>query len=253
MTYTATFPTAVVILSYNSQHWHELFLPLIVEESKNNYDVYVVDHASTRPISEDFKNNFPSVHWLQLNENHGFAWGYAQALDRISARYYVLLSADFEVTPGWLQPLQAKMEGDARLAACQPKIRYYKEKEKFEYAGGAGGFMDAWGYLYCRGRIFDTLETDRGQYDDDIEVFWASGGCLMVRADVYHRLGGLDPDFYAHMEEVDLCWRFKNAGYKVGYVHQSLVYHVGGSVISYGSPPENLLQLQEQLLFICQK
>lgn len=236
MAYTAHFSTAVVILSYNSQQWHELFLPLIVSESEHCYDVFVVDHASTVPYSEEFKAQYPSVHWIRLEENHGFAWGYHQALKMIQAEYYVLLSADFEVTKGWFAPLLDKMQADPSIAACQPKIRYYREREKFEYAGAAGGFMDAWGYLFCRGRVFDTLEVDEGQYDHDIEIFWASGGCLMVRSTVYHFLGGLDIDFFAHMEEVDLCWRIKNAGHKIAYVHNSMVYHVGGSVISYGSP-----------------
>lgn len=236
MEYTAAHPTAVVILSYNSQKWHELFLPLIVEESRGQYDVFVVDHASTTPISEEFKHSFPEVHWLSLPENHGFAWGYDQALKKICAKYYILLSADFEVTPGWFQPLLQTMENHPDIAAIQPKIRYYKERSKFEYAGAAGGFIDSWGYLFCRGRIFAELEEDQGQYDSDIEIFWASGGCFMVRADLYHKFGGLDADFFAHMEEVDLCWRFKNAGYRIGFVHNSTVYHVGGSVISYGSP-----------------
>ncbi len=236
MNFTASFPTAVVILSYNSQQWHELFLPLIVSEGIGKYDVFVVDHASTQAISSDFKAKFPSVYWMRLEENHGFAWGYHEALKQIQATYYILLSADFEVTPGWFSPLQNKMELHPEIAALQPKIRYYKEREKFEYAGGAGGFMDAWGYLFCRGRVFDTLEVDEGQYENDIEIFWASGGCLMVRASVYHQLGGLDADFFAHMEEVDLCWRIKNAGHKIAFVHNSIVFHVGGSVISYGSP-----------------
>lgn len=236
MEYSAVHPTAVVILSYNSQKWHELFLPKIVEESRGQYDVFVVDHASSQPISDSFKEQFPSVHWLDLPENHGFAWGYDQALKKISAEFYILLSADFEVTSGWYPPLLAQMRASPDLAALQPKVKYYKERQKFEYAGAAGGFMDAWGYLFCRGRIFSELEEDQGQYDENIEVFWASGGCLMIRADLYHRFGGLDADFFAHMEEVDLCWRLKNAGYRIGVVSNSTVYHVGGSVISYGSP-----------------
>lgn len=236
MKFESKFPTAVVILSYNSLKWHRLFLPAIVAAGEGVYDIFIIDHASTEPIQDYIHQAFPTVNYIRLNENHGFAWGYAEGLKMINAKYYVFLSSDFEVTPNWLQPLQEKLDNNLSLAACQPKIRYYKEKEKFEYAGAAGGFMDKWGYLFCRGRIFDTLEVDAGQYDDDVEVFWASGGCFMVRADIYHQLGGLDSDFGSHMEEVDLCWRMKNAGYKIAYVHNSIVYHVGGSIISYGSP-----------------
>jgi GT2 family glycosyltransferase len=242
--------TAVVILSYNSRKWHELFLPLIVSEAIGQYDVYVVDHASTEPLSDYIACQFPDVHYIRLTENHGFAWGYAEALKQIEARYYVLLSADFEVTPGWFRPLHEAMEAQPEMAACQPKVRYYKDREYFEYAGAAGGFKDSLGYLFCRGRIFDTLEKDIGQYNDDREIFWASGGCFMTRASVYHQMGGLDPDLYAHMEEVDLCWRMKNAGYKIGYVGGSTVFHVGGSVISYGSPQKTFYNFRNNLVLL---
>lgn len=236
MKYIAQHKTAVVILSYNSVQWLEKFLPKVAEVALGNYDVYVVDHASSDNTSAFVSEHFPTVHVITFKQNFGFAGGYAEALKLITAKYYVLLSADFEVTDNWLQPLEDKMEANLQMAACQPKIRYYKDKEYFEYAGAAGGYMDVWGYLFCRGRIFDTLELDTGQYDNDIALAWASGGCLMVRAAHYHRVGGLDPDFFAHMEEVDLCWRMRNAGYLIGYVHNSTVFHVGGSVISYGSP-----------------
>lgn len=242
--------SAVVILSYNSRKWHELFLPLIVEEAMGNYDVFLVDHASPDDTYEYVSSHFPSVHLIRLTENHGFAWGYAQALKQISARYYILLSADFEVTRGWFPPLYQAMEQNHDLAACQPKIRYYKEREYFEYAGAAGGYMDKWGYLFCRGRIFSTLEKDEGQYDDNREIFWASGGCFVVRARVYHNLGGLDPDLFAHMEEIDLCWRIKNAGFEVGYVGNSTVFHVGGSVITYGSPQKTYYNFRNSLVLL---
>lgn len=242
--------TAVVILSYNGRKWHELFLPKIVAESQNKYDVFVVDHASTEPLSDYITQNFPSIHLIKLNENHGFSWGYAQALNQINAKYFVLLSADFEVTENWFAPLHNAMENNPKMAACQPKIRYYKNRPFFEYAGAAGGFKDKWGYLFCRGRIFDTLEQDNGQYDDDIEIFWASGGCFFVRASVYKKLGGLDPDLFAHMEEVDLCWRMKNAGYSIGYVAESTVFHVGGSVISYGSPQKTFYNFRNSLVLL---
>lgn len=241
---------AVVILSYNSRKWHELFLPLIVEESEGNYDVYVVDHASPDDTAAYVSRSFPSVKVIRLTENHGFAWGYSQALKQIRAKYYVLLSADFEVTNGWFQPLYSAMEADNAMAACQPKIRYYKDKAYFEYAGAAGGFKDNLGYLFCRGRIFETVEKDEGQYEDDCAVFWASGGCFFVRSQAYFEVGGLDEDLVSHMEEVDLCWRLKNAGYKIGYVAGSTVFHVGGSVIAYGSPEKTFYNFRNNMILL---
>lgn len=245
-----TQDTAVVILSYNGRKWHELFLPLIVSEAHTGYDVVVVDNASTDDTLQYVQENYPTVHTLQIAVNRGFSNGYAEALKQIQAKYYVLLSADFEVTTGWFPPLINAMHRYQGLAACQPKIRYWKEREFFEYAGAAGGFKDKYGYMFCRGRIFNELEKDNGQYNDDIEIFWASGGCLMVRADLYHKVGGLDPDFYAHMEEIDLCWRLKNAGYKIGYIAGSTVYHVGGSVISYGSPQKLYYNFRNSLILL---
>lgn len=242
--------TAVVILSYNGKKWHQLFLPLIISEAGSGYDVIVVDNASTDDTLQYVQKEFPSVKTLQIAVNKGFSNGYYEALNQIQAKYYILLSADFEVTHNWFPPLLHAMQHYEGLAACQPKIRYWREKEHFEYAGAAGGFKDNFGYLFCRGRIFNDLEKDNGQYDDDIEVFWASGGCLMIRADLYHKVGGLDKDLYAHMEEVDLCWRLKNAGYKIGYVANSTVYHVGGSVISYGSPQKLYYNFRNSLILL---
>lgn len=242
--------TAVVILSYNGKKWHEQFLPEIVAEAHTGYDVIVVDNASTDDTFQYLTEQWPQVKTLQIAVNRGFANGYYEALKQIQAKYYVLLSSDFEVTKGWFTPLLHAMQRYPGLAACQPKIRYWREREYFEYAGAGGGFMDNLGYMFCRGRIFNDLEKDHGQYDDDIEVFWASGGCFMVRADLYHKVGGLDADLYAHMEEVDLCWRLKNAGYKIGYVGQSTVYHVGGSVISYGSPQKLYYNFRNNLVLL---
>lgn len=242
--------TAVVILSYNGKKWHEQFLPRIIKEAETGYDVIVVDNASTDDTLQYVKDTFPEVKTLHISLNRGFSNGYAEALEQIQAKYYILLSADFEVTEGWYPPLLQAMQRYSGLAACQPKIRYWREREYFEYAGAAGGFMDKYGYLFCRGRLFTELEKDHGQYNDDIEVFWASGGCFMVRADLYHKYGGLDNDLYAHMEEVDLCWRLKNGGYKIGYIHQSTVYHVGGSVISYGSPQKLYYNFRNNLVLL---
>lgn len=242
--------TAVVILSYNGKKWHELFLSLIVSEASSGYSVVVVDNASTDDTAEYIKTQFPSVELLQLPINKGFAHGYAVALQQIQAKYYVLLSADFEVSHGWFAPLYKAMENNPSIAACQPKIKYWREREKFEYAGAAGGFKDNFGYMFCRGRILDEIETDHNQYDDNIEIFWASGGCLFVRAELYHHVGGLDADFYAHMEEIDLCWRLKNAGYSIAYIGASTVYHVGGSVISYGSPQKLFYNFRNSLILL---
>lgn len=242
--------TAVVILSYNGRKWHELFLPLIVAESASGYDVVLIDNASTDDTLQWVKQNFPTVKTLRIGVNKGFANGYAEGLLEIEAKYYILLSSDFEVTKGWFPPMLTAMQQTPGLAACQPKVRYWKEREKFEYAGAAGGFKDKWGYLFCRGRIFNDLEVDTGQYNDAIEVFWASGGCFMVRADLYHKLGGLDAGLFAHMEEVDLCWRLKNAGYRIGYVGDSTVFHVGGSVISYGSTEKLFYNYRNSLILL---
>ncbi len=242
--------TAVVILSYNGTKWHELFLPKIVEQASSGYDVILADNASTDDTLQYVQQNFPSVKTLQIAVNHGFANGYYEALKQIKAKYYILLSADFEVTDHWFPPLHAAMESDGKMAACQPKIRYWRDRECFEYAGAGGGFMDKYGYMFCRGRVFFDIEKDHGQYDDNIEVFWASGGCIMLRSELYHKLGGLDNDLYAHMEEIDLCWRFKNAGHKIGYIGNSLVYHVGGSVISYGSPQKLYYNFRNNLILL---
>ena len=242
--------TAVVVLSYNGRDLHRMFFPLLLSESKGLYDVILIDNACTDDTAADVHEHFPEVSIISLPINRGFANGYYEGLQQIKAKFYVLLSADFEITPGWFKPIHTRMLKHDNLAACQPKIKYYKDKKMFEYAGAGGGFMDCWGYLFCRGRIFFTLEEDKGQYDNSIETFWAGGGCLFVRADLYHQLGGLDRDIYAHMEEVDLCWRMKNAGYRIGYCGESTVYHIGGSVISYGSPQKIFYNYRNSLVLL---
>ncbi|HQW46738.1 MAG: glycosyltransferase family 2 protein [Bacteroidetes bacterium] len=242
--------TAVVVLSYNGKDLHQLFFPLLLSESQGHYDVVLVDNACTDDTASVVEQLFPEVSIVRLTVNKGFANGYYEGLKQIQAKYYVLLSADFEVTPQWFQPLYRLMQQHTDIAACQPKIKYYKDKSKFEYAGAGGGFIDKWGYLFCRGRIFFTLEEDHAQYDNTIEVFWASGGCMFVRAEVYHAMGGLDADLYAHMEEVDLCWRMKNAGHRIAYCGSSTVYHIGGSVISYGSPQKLFYNYRNSLILL---
>jgi GT2 family glycosyltransferase len=242
--------TAVVILSYNGSKLHADFLPLIVSESVGKYDVILVDNASTDNTFQFVTENFPDIKLLQIPVNRGFTNGYIESLSQIEATYYILLSADFEVTTGWFNPLHKLIESDHTIAAVQPKIRYQKDKKMFEYAGASGAYLDIFGYPFCRGRIFFDIEEDRGQYDDIKEVFWASGGCFMVKSDLYHRFGGLDDDFFAHMEEIDLCWRFKNNGYKIMICPESIVYHVGGSVISYGSPQKVFRNYRNGLILL---
>jgi len=229
---------AVVLLSYNNTDLNEKFIPPILAEKEryDNFELILVDNASTDGTEEYINKNFPEVKVLRLDVNRGFTNGYVQSLKQIDAEYYVLLSSDFEVTPGWIQPIVDLMDKDSTIAACQPKIKYYKQKTHFEYAGAAGGYIDKYGYPFCRGRIFFDLEEDKGQYDDTREVFWAGGGCMFIRSELYHQFGGLDNDFYAHMEEIDLCWRLKNGGYRIMVCPESTVYHVGGAVITYGSP-----------------
>lgn len=228
--------TAVVILSYNGLELHKQYLPLILSESSGKYDVVLIDNASTDCTGQYISENYPQVHLITLPVNLGFTGGYMEGIRQIESKYLVLLSADFEVTPGWFEPLHDLMEKDVEVAACQPKIRYIKEREKFEYAGAAGGFIDTLGYPFCRGRIFFTLEEDLGQYNSSMECFWASGGCFFTRTALFKQFGGFDLNFFAHMEEIDLCWRYKNAGFKIMACGDSTVFHLGGSVISYGSP-----------------
>lgn len=245
-----TTDTAVVILSYNGKKYHRDFLPLIVKEGEGKYDTVLIDNASTDDTADFVRTNFPSVHLLQLPVNLGFTGGYMAGLKQIQAKYIVLLSADFEVTETWFEPLHRVMESDDTIAACQPKIRYQKDRKMFEYAGAAGGFLDTFGYPFCRGRIFFTMEEDLGQYNDTVECFWASGGCFFTRSELFHRLNGFDPDFFAHMEEIDLCWRYKNAGYKIMACGDSTVFHVGGSVISYGSPEKTYRNYRNGLIMM---
>jgi GT2 family glycosyltransferase len=227
--------TAVVILNWNGKRFLEQFLPSLVEHSANDAQIIVADNASTDDSLEFLRKNYPSVRVILNSENGGFAKGYNDALKRIDATYYILLNSDIEVTTGWIAPVIDIMDRNPEVAACQPKIRSYTDRPKFEYAGAAGGFIDKYGYPFCRGRIFQTLETDTGQYNDPCEVFWATGACMFVRANLFHLLGGFDEDFFAHMEEIDFCWRLRNEGYKVMYCPSSTVYHIGGGTLPKAS------------------
>ncbi|WP_374172781.1 glycosyltransferase [Flavobacterium tructae] len=240
---------AVVILNWNGVKLLEQFLPSVIRFSEGA-QIYVADNASTDHSIDFVKNNFPSIKIVQNNGNHGFAKGYNDALQHIDAEIYALVNSDIEVTENWLTPILETFENEKLTAIIQPKILDYKNKEYFEYAGAAGGFIDKYGFPFCRGRIFDTIEKDNGQYDDNCELFWASGACFFIRSEVYHELGGFDETFFAHQEEIDLCWRAANEGHVIKYVSGSTVYHVGGATLQQGNPRKTFLNFRNSLLML---
>ncbi len=241
---------AVVILNWNGREFLRKFLPSVISNSHGEAEVIIADNASTDSSIEFLAENYPELRIIQNKTNGGFAKGYNDALFHVDADYYILLNSDIEVTPGWIKPVIDLMESDLSIAACQPKIRSYHHPEKFEYAGAAGGYIDHYGYPFCKGRMFQHLEEDKGQYDEISEVFWASGACMFVRAELYHRLGGLDADFFAHMEEIDFCWRLKNAGFKIMYCPDSVVYHVGGGTLPKKSSFKTYLNFRNNLAML---
>lgn len=240
---------AVVILNWNGVKLLEQFLPSIVQYSPEA-DLYIADNDSTDDSISFVLANFPSVKIIKNDSNFGFAGGYNQALKHINAEIYALVNSDIEVTENWLKPILETFENEPQTAIIQPKILDYKNKEYFEYAGAAGGFIDQYGYPYCRGRIFETLEKDNGQYDDDRKIFWASGACFFIRSSVYNELKGFDDDFFAHQEEIDLCWRAFNMGHKIKYNSKSVVYHVGGATLQEGNPKKTYLNFRNSLLML---
>lgn len=242
--------TAIVILNWNGEKLLEQFLPSIVNFSSQEATVYVADNASTDNSINFVKDNFPSVKIIQNTENGGYAKGYNDALQHIKADIYCLINSDVEVTKNWLSPILQVFKEEKNTAIIQPKLLDYKDKTKFEYAGAGGGFIDLYGYPYCRGRIFNNLETDTGQFNDTSEIFWASGACFFIRSGVFHKLKGFDEDYFAHQEEIDLCWRTKNKGYKVKYVGTSTVYHVGGATLEDINPKKTYLNFRNNLLTI---
>lgn len=244
-------PVAVIILNWNSEKLLREFLPSVVANTDTSIaDVIVADNGSTDGSRELLRKEFPQVKLLEFDENLGFAGGYNRALRETGYRYTLLLNSDVETPAGWLTPLHDFMEAHPDAAACQPKILSYKQKEKFEYAGAAGGFIDRNGYPYCRGRIFDTVEDDNGQYDIPVEVFWATGAALMVRTDLYEKAGGLDERFFAHMEEIDLCWRLLLMGHTLWCVPASHVYHLGGGSLPAANPRKTYLNFRNNLLLL---
>ncbi len=241
---------AVVILNYNGRRHLQRFLPSVLASTYNNLEIVVADNGSSDGSLELISTQFPEVRCLNLNDNHGFALGYNLALELVDADYYVLLNSDVEVTPGWMEPIIEVFERDPTVAACQPKIKAYDHKERFEYAGAAGGWIDNLGYPFCRGRIFATIEEDRGQYDNTQEIFWATGAAFFIRASLFHTIGGFDADYFAHAEEIDLCWRLKRAGYKIMVRPRSVVYHVGGGTLNYNTPFKTYLNFRNTLYTI---
>jgi GT2 family glycosyltransferase len=239
---------SVVILNWNGRNYLKQFLPSVLAHS-GDARIIVADNASTDDSVEFLQQHFPQVEIIVNETNGGFAKGYNDALKKVDAKFYVLLNSDIEVTENWLQPLYQLLQND-KIAGCQPKIRSYSEKHKFEHAGAVGGFIDANYFPFCRGRIFDSVEVDEGQYDGVSEIFWATGAALMVRSDVYHQLGGLDESFFAHMEEIDWCWRAKKLGYALYVQPASVVYHVGGGTLPYASPRKTYLNFRNSLYMI---
>jgi GT2 family glycosyltransferase len=238
--------TAVVILNYNGEKLLSQFLPSVIEYSKNA-TVIVADNASTDKSLDVLKTQYPAVQVIKLDQNFGFCGGYNRALKQVDADYYVLLNSDVEVTAGWLDPLIVLLDSNSSIAAAQPKILSYRQKDTFEYAGAGGGFIDSLGYPFCRGRLFDITEKDNGQYNDTREIFWATGACMIVRSKVYHELSGLDEDFFAHMEEIDLCWKIQRSGSKVYYCGSSKVYHLGAGTLSRSNPRKTYFNFRNGL------
>lgn len=240
---------AVVILNYNGVKMLERFIPAVLDCSPVA-EVIVADNCSTDDSVAMLQRCYPNVGIIQLEKNWGFAEGYNRALKQVDAEYFLLLNSDVEVTDGWLAPMIECLDSDKSIAACQPKLLDYKHKTHFEYAGAAGGFIDCYGYPFCRGRIFDTVEEDKGQYDAICDIFWATGAALMVRADDYRSAGGFDGRFFAHMEEVDFCWRLRARGRRIVCVPQSVVYHVGGATLNYSNPRKTFLNFRNNLLML---
>ena len=241
---------AIVILNWNGEAMLRQYLPSVLQYSQDEATVYVADNGSTDGSVALLREHFPEVRLIQLEKNWGFAEGYNKALAQVEADYYLLLNSDIEVTHHWLTPLVEFMDSHEEVAACQPKLLSVADRDSFEYAGACGGFLDRYGYPFCRGRVFDVVERDNGQYDTVAEVLWATGAALLVRARIYKEVGGLDGRFFAHQEEIDLCWRMRLRGYKVCCVPDSVVYHVGGGTLPKGNPMKTFLNFRNSLTML---
>lgn len=242
---------SVIILNWNGSRLLREYLPSVVQYSNPDIaDVIVADNGSTDDSIKILKEEFPSVRIIPFNDNHGFAKGYNLAIEQINTPYCILLNDDVRVTPHWLEPMLSYMEGHPETGALQPKLLSDRDKTMFEYAGAAGGYLDRFGYPFCRGRIFDCVEKDEGQYDSVTKIMWATGACLMTRTDLYRKAGGLDDNFFAHMEEIDLCWRIRNLGYDIVCIPDSKVYHYGGASLAMGNPRKTKLNFRNSLLML---
>ncbi len=241
---------AIVILNWNGRILLEKFIPTLLKYSKAEADIYVADNNSSDDSLAFLSSNFPEIKIIRNKVNGGFAKGYNDALKNIDADVYALVNSDIEVTQGWLEPIIDQFENNLKTAVIQPKLLDYKNNSKFEYAGAAGGFVDFMGYPYCRGRIFMSLEADEHQYDDTCDIFWATGACFFIRSNIYHMMNGFDEDYFAHQEEIDLCWRIQNEGYNIQYVGTSVVFHIGGATLRETNPQKTFLNFRNSLYTI---
>jgi GT2 family glycosyltransferase len=241
---------AIVILNWNGRKYLEQFLPSVTKTDYPNTEIIVVDNGSSDDSVSFVEKNYPALKIIRLPGNYGFARGYNEALKQVAAEYYMLLNSDVEVSPGWLQPMISLMESDKTIAACQPKLLSYRNKKMFEYAGAAGGWIDKFGYPFARGRVFDICEEDHGQYDDASLIFWVSGAAMFIRSSVFHEVKGFDEYFFAHQEEIDLCWRVQLAGYKLSSCPQSVVYHVGGGTLPRGNTRKTYLNFRNNQIML---
>lgn len=243
--------TAIVILNWNGLDLLKEFLPSVVQWTPGeNNSIIVADNGSQDTSIDWLSDNYPGVKIIRLDSNYGFAGGYNRALKDLDAEYFVLLNSDVELSKNWLSPMIDYMDKDENVAACQPKILSYKNRNYFEHAGAAGGYIDKYGYPYCRGRVLDNIEEDKGQYNSIADIFWASGACLCIRASVWKETGGFDQDFFAHMEEIDLCWRIHGLGYRIVAIPESIVYHLGGGTLSYLSPKKIYYNFRNSLYLL---
>lgn len=241
---------AIVILNWNGRKYLEQFLPSVLATTGANIEVVVADNGSTDDSLDFLQQHYPAIRIIRFTENHGFAKGYNEALKQVNADYYAILNSDVEVQPGWITPMAALLEQDQQIAACQPKILSYANKKMFEYAGAAGGWLDSYGYPFAKGRVFDICEEDKGQYDQTEPIFWASGAALFIRASVFHEVKGFDEYFFAHQEEIDLCWRIQLAGYKIYSCPASTVYHVGGGTLPKGNSLKTFLNFRNNRIML---
>lgn len=241
---------AIVILNWNGQNYLEKFLPSVLATAYDNKEVIVADNGSTDSSVSFLEKHFPQVKLIRFNENNGFAKGYNMALQNIRADYYAIINSDIEVQPGWLTPIINLLDLDKLNAACQPKLLSYNNKKLFEYAGGAGGWLDSYGYPFARGRVFDVCEEDKGQYDTTERIFWATGAAMVIRSNVFHEMKGFDEYFFAHQEEIDLCWRIQLAGYKLYCCPSSVVYHVGGGTLPRGNSLKTFLNFRNNQIML---